>query len=180
MADISDPVDDDDEEEMFAYKYGDDWPLAISAMGREFLGGRPVNQYLGPMQQISVLVQAALYRAPTPRRAGKGKPLPASDFEGEQETTQRKNTQKQCMRLIVPKVKEESADIFIRRLDAHKNAPEALIAPMMPPEDETVFAKRMIAVKETAEMANVLILPKGSKELTPEFEEPNTDLWAFL
>lgn len=168
MTDISDPQE---EEEIFAFKYGADWPEAISQMGSIMLGGRPVNQGLGPMQQHKILIAASPYRAPTPRRAGKGKPLPASDHEGEQETTQRKNTQKQIMRLILPKTSVENADTFLRRLDAHKNAPEALVAPMSSSEDETAFAKRCMAVKETAETPDHFILPKGPKENAQEFDE---------
>ena len=111
-------------------------------MGSVMLGGRPTNQTLGPMQQMKILIAAAQYRAPTPRRAGKGKPLPPSEYEGEMETDQRKKTQKEVQRLILPKCSNESPDMFIRRLDAHKNAPEALVPPMRPPEDESCFIKR--------------------------------------
>ena len=163
--------ENDEEEEIFAFKYGADWPSAISDMGSVMLGGRPTNQTLGPVQQMKILIAAAQYRAPTPRRAGKGKPLPPSEYEGEMETDQRKKTQKEAQRLILPKCANESPDMFIRRLDAHKNAPEALIPPLRPPEDETNFIKRCIAVKETTEMPNHLILPKGAKESNAEFEE---------
>ena len=44
-----------------------------------------IREDLGPLQQIKVLAKAAEYRAATPRRPGKGKVLPASQFEGEQE-----------------------------------------------------------------------------------------------
>ena len=172
MTDISDPnAEEEEEEEIFAYKYGADWPTALSDMAGTMLGGRPTNQTLGPVQQYKIVIAAAQYRAPTPRRAGKGKPLPPSDHEGEQETKQRKDTQKRCQRLILPKAATETPDTFIRRLDAHNNAPEALIPPLMAPEDDTLFAKRCIAVKETTEIPNALILPKNSRENVAEFEE---------
>jgi len=145
-------------------------------MGSIMLGGRPTNHTLGPMQQHNILIAAAGYRAPTPRKAGKGKPLPPSDCEGEQETNERKKTQKLVQRLILPKVSYESPDQFIRRLDAHRNAPTALVAPMneFEAKDETLFAKRMMAIKETADeefAENHLILPKGPKEKSGEFEQ---------
>jgi len=172
MASGAGMLDDEEDEDLFAYTYGADFPQAITVMGSALLGGRPTNTTLGPVQQLKILVGASEYRAATPRRPGKGKPLPPSEFEGEQETESRKAAQKACQRLILPKPKGETPDCFIRRLDAHRNAPEALIAPMQTPaEDEVLFAKRCIAVKETAEMPNVLILPKTERETAAEFEE---------
>jgi len=170
------PPEEDEEQETYAFNYGKDWPAAFGDMGSIMLGGRPTNHTLGPLQQQNILIAAAPYRAPTPRRAGKGKPLPASDYEGEQETTQRKKTQKEAQRLILPKVKEESPDHFIRRLDAHKHAPTALVAPMneFEAKDDSLFAKRMMAIKETADeefAENHLILPKGPKEQAAQFEQ---------
>ena len=164
-------LDGEDEEDLFAYNYGEDFPEAFTIMGTAMLGGRPVNRGLGPVQQVKILSTAAEFRAATPRKPGKGKPLPASEAEGEQETKARKDAQKSCRRLIIPKPKHEPSDAFIRRLDAHRNAPEALIVPMTPPEDETQFVKRMVAVKETVDTPDVLIFPKGPKETNAEFEE---------
>ena len=39
------------------------------------------------------------------------------------ETEMRKKTQKLVQRLILPKVEGESADVFLRRMDAHNNTP---------------------------------------------------------
>ena len=121
---------DDAEDDLFAYNYCGEFPECIADMTKAMLGGRPVNSTLGPVQQIKMLARAAEYRAATPRKVGKGKPLPPTENEGEQEVESRKTAQKTCQRLIVPKPKSEKPDAFIRRLDAHRNATEALIAPM--------------------------------------------------
>mmetsp|Transcript_2740 Transcript_2740/g.7602 ORF Transcript_2740/g.7602 Transcript_2740/m.7602 type:complete len:428 (-) Transcript_2740:405-1688(-) len=163
-------LDEGEEEEIFAYDYGEDFPESLSELGRTLLSGRPTNRSLGPFQQLKIIAVAAEYRAPTARRAGKGKMLPASDFEKEQEQESRKAAQKATQRLILPKVKSESSDAFIRRLDAHRQAPEAMIIPLTPPEDDLMFAKRMVAVKGN-ETPNAIILPKTPRESNQEFEE---------
>ena len=163
-------LNDEDEGSLFAYNYRGDFPEALNLMAKAMLGGRPVNSTLGPLQQIKMLAKAAEYRAPTPRRPGKGKTLPASEYEGEKEVESRKAAQKACQRLIVPKPKSEKTDAYMRRLDAHRNAPEALIAPMSADETELQFAKRCIAIKGN-EHPNQLILPKSAKETDAEFEE---------
>ena len=164
-------LDDADEQELVAYKYGDDFPDALSVMTQTMLGGRPVNKSLGPVQQLKILAAAAEFRAATPRRPGKGKPLPQSEHEGEMELKSRKDAQKACRRLIMPKPKHETSDAFIRRLDAHRAAPEALIVPMTPPEDEGLFIKRCVTIKANPDEANHIILPKTSRESAAEFEE---------
>jgi hypothetical protein len=108
------------EDDIFKYAYGDDFPEALTTLGAAMLGGRPTNKSLGPLQQLKILVASSEYRASTPRRAGKGKPLPASECEKEMETKSRVDAQKAARRLILPKHKSESADAFIRRLDAHR------------------------------------------------------------
>ena len=163
-------LDDEDEDGLFAYEYDDDYPESLLDLGSVLLGGRPLNSKHGPMQQIRVLATAGEYRERTVRRAGKGKAAPQTDFEKEMEYQARLSAQKAVSRVIVPKVKAESADAFIRRLDAHRQAPEALIPPLTPPEDEVVFTKRMIAVKAN-ENPNVVILPKTARESNQEFEE---------
>ena len=107
--------EEEDETEAFAYNYAGDFPDAISIMTSAFLGGRPTQNSLGPMQQMRIVHKAAFYRAATPRRPGKGKILPRGDQEGEQEFESRKRAQKECQRLIVPKAKEEKADQYLRR-----------------------------------------------------------------
>ena len=72
--------------------------------------------------------------APPALDRGKGKRLEPNKFEGEQETESRKRAQADCQRLILPKGKDEIPDVFIRRLDAHRTAQEALIVPLTPPE----------------------------------------------
>ena len=63
------------------------------------------------------------------------------------------------------KTRAESADAFIRRLDAHRQAPDAIIPPLAPPETDLLFAKRMIATKGS-ETPNVILLPLSSRERT--------------
>jgi len=163
-------MDEDEEEEIFAYDYGEDFPDSLELMAKTLLGGRPTNRTLGPLHQLKILSVASEYRAPTARRAGKGKMLPRSDFEQDMEYESRKNAQKATQRLILPKPKNESSDAFIRRLDAHRNVQEAVIVPMTPPEDEVLFAKRMMAAKAN-ETPNAIVLPKTTRESGAEFEE---------
>jgi hypothetical protein len=119
-----------------------------------------------------MLLDSSEYRAPTPRRPGKGRPLPDSPSEGEMEVSSRKDAQKACRRLIVPKpASGETPDAFIRRLDAHRAVPDALIAPMVADEDEMQFAKRCAATKEQVNIFPILILPKSKFETAAEFEE---------
>jgi len=160
----------DEEEDLFAYDYASDFPESIHLLGKTLLNGRPVNETLSPLHQMQVLAAAADYRAPTARRPGKGKMLPTSDFEKEMEIESRKSAQKSCSRLILPKTKSESSDAFIRRLDAHRQAPEALIIPLTAPEDDMLFAKRMVAIK-SSEVPNLLILPKTTRESASDFDE---------
>ena len=163
-------LDEDDQESMFSYNYVDDLPDAIMVIGGAVLGGRPVNRGMGPAHLVKILATASEYRAATPRRAGKGKPLPASANEKEMEVKSRKDAQKACRRLILPKAKAESSDAFIRRLDAHRHAPEAMIPPLSPPETDLLFAKRMVAVKAN-ENPDIIILPKSTRESDAEFDE---------
>ena len=108
-------LDDEEQESIFTYDYVDDLPEAIMAIGAAVLGGRPVNKGMSPAHLVKILAAASEYRAPTPRRAGKGKPLAASADEKEMEISSRKDAQKACRRLILPKTKAESSDAFIRR-----------------------------------------------------------------
>jgi hypothetical protein len=163
-------LDDEDKDALFAHNYAADFPEALNIMTKAILQGRPVNNTLGPVQQIKVLAKSSEYRAATPRRPGKGKVLPQNEAEGEQEFESRKAAQKNCQRLIVPKPKSEKSDAFIRRLDAHRTMPEALIAPMSTDETEIQFAKRCAAIKQN-ENPNQLILPKTAKETDTDFEE---------
>ena len=104
--------------------------------------------------------------------AGKpgGKPLAATQDEKEMEVDRRKEAQKACQRLIVPRQPKEDADVFLRRLDAHRNAPEQLFAPQMPGEEPMQACKRLIAGKKN-ETAGVLMFPKSSHETNKEYEE---------
>lgn len=161
---------DEAEDDLYGFHYSGDYPAALGAMIQAMSGGLPSNQTLGPVQQLKVLAKAAEYRAATPRRPGKGKPLPPSAAEGEQEVETRRTAQKACQRLIVPKAKNEKPETFIRRLDAHRNAQEALIAPQGVDETEMMFAKRCAAIKNN-EHPNAFIPPKEKRESEGQFEE---------
>lgn len=161
---------DEDEGFNFRYEWGNDFPEALDALSVAYLA-RPLNRHLGPAQLAAVVVGPAFYRAPTPRKPGKGKVIAQAPTEGEQEFKSRKNAQKECGRLIVPKGEKEDSDSFIRRMDACRAAPQALVVPMTPPEDQPTFAKRMMAVKETEEHPDTMIMPKTKTENIAEFEE---------
>ena len=163
--------ENDEEEEIFAFKYGADWPSAISDMGSVMLGGRPdeSDARSGAADEDPDRGGAVPRADAAPR--GQGQAAPAVRVRGRDGDRPAQEDAEGGAALILPKCANESPDMFIRRLDAHKNAPEALIPPLRPPEDETNFIKRCIAVKETTEMPNHLILPKGAKESNAEFEE---------
>ena len=92
-----------EEEDNFAFSWGDDFPEAMNAMHMTMVPGHPINPTLGPKQLLMVLADPSEFRAATPRRPGKGKPLPASPSEGEMELQSRRDCQKACRRLIMPK-----------------------------------------------------------------------------
>lgn len=167
----------EDDDETFYFDWGQDFPQSFNAMHMAFVHGHPINSTMGPKQLLSILAEKSEFRAATPRRPGKGKPLAATSSEGEMETQARKDCQKAVRRLIVPKAeKDEVPEAFIRRLDAHRSSPEVLIPPMTPPEDQVLFMHRCTAIKEQADKglvtpANMVILPKSKQEDVSEFEE---------
>ena len=156
---------EEEEEEHYAFSW--DFPESLDVMGTAVLG-RGLNHSLGPNQQVSMLAKHSEFRAATPRRPAKGKMLPASKFEGEQETASRKKAQNECQRLIIPKQKNETPEVFLRRLDACRQAPEAMVPPMGESEEITDFVKRMVVVKENNEVKNLVVLPKVPRESAPE------------
>lgn len=156
-------------EDTFKYEYGADFPDALDILSMA-VQGRKLGKNFSPVELVQQLNVAAQYKERTPRRPGIGKRLEPSKYEGEQEIESRKRAQADCYRLVVPKAKDEIPDIFIRRLDAHRTATEALIVPMTTPELNTDFVKRMVAVKANEE-PNVIILPRGEQESEKEFEE---------
>ena len=162
-----------EDDETFAYNWGKgDFPEAFQTIGGAYTHGHPIPVSMGPKQVLKMLLENSEYRAATPRRPGKGKVLPKSQSEGEMEENARKDAQKQCRRLIVPKVASgETSESFLRRLDAHRAQVDALIAPQAPPEDDLLFTKRCIAIKEATASPPPLILPMSSLEETAEFEE---------
>mmetsp|Transcript_39824 Transcript_39824/g.91516 ORF Transcript_39824/g.91516 Transcript_39824/m.91516 type:complete len:422 (+) Transcript_39824:50-1315(+) len=155
-------------EDSFKFEYGADFPSALDTLSYA-IQGRGMGHSFSPAELLTQLNIAAEYKEKTIRRPGKGKRLEASKFEGEMETESRKNAQAACHRLIIPKAKDEIPDIFLRRLDAHRTAAEALIPPLQPPETNVDFLKRMTAVKANA-YPNAIILPKGDQESDAEFE----------
>jgi len=155
-------------EDSFKHEYGADFPMALDALSMG-LQNRTLGHNFSPAELIQQLNVAAEYKERTARRAGKGKRLEASKFEKEMETESRKGAQAACLRLILPKTKDEIPDVFLRRLDAHRTATEALIIPQTPPETNTDCIKRFVAVKANTE-PNVVILPRGEQEIESEFE----------
>ncbi len=159
---------------------------AFRICAEAFLGGAPLNESASPSHQMTILSKAATFRAATPRRPALGKPLPKGVYEGQQELIARNDCQKVARRLILPKglstsspserrrslqPSTESSEMFIRRLDAHREAPDAIIAPQSRSEDDISFIKRMVAVKANAgNAATSIILPKSSVESAAEFE----------
>jgi hypothetical protein len=157
-----------DNEDSIKFEYGTDFPAELDVLSTA-IQGRVLSHNFAPSELVAELNLAAEYKERTPRRAGKGKRLEPSKFEGEQETDQRKGAQAACLRLILPKAKDEIPDVFLRRCDAHRTATEALIVPLTPPETTTDFVKRVVAVKANGE-ANVIILARAEAEADGEFE----------
>ena len=56
------------------------FPEAFKVLGGAVLGGRPINTSQGPKQVLKMLLDSSEYRAPTPRRPGKGRPLPGREL----------------------------------------------------------------------------------------------------
>ena len=50
-----DALDDEDKRALFAFKYGTDFPEALTSMTKAVLAGRPVNSTMGPVQLMKVL-----------------------------------------------------------------------------------------------------------------------------
>jgi len=182
-------VNDFTEEEQAAFQgmitYQFDSPDAFRIFAAALLAGAPLNDSYSPTHQLMVLCKSAAHRPATARRAASGKPLPKCVYEGDQEYVARQKCQKVARTLIIPKglsayspterrrslvPSTESGDMFIRRLDAHREAPEALIAPQSKTEDDMLFIKRMVAVKASVDNPNILICPKEAVESVAEFE----------
>ena len=115
------------------WNWGDDWPDALDVISRG-VQGRPLSKIFSILDLLDELNHGSYCRRPRPGKPG-GKPLAATQDEKEMEVDRRKEAQKACQRLIVPRQPKEDADVFLRRLDAHRNAPEQLFAPQMPGEE---------------------------------------------
>ena len=76
----------------------------------------------------------------------------------------------ECQRAILPKGKKETPDLFLRRLDAHKINPMAMLVMGMPPESELDTVHRYIATKEN-EAEGLLVLPRTEHEGDAEFKD---------
>ena len=72
--------------------------------------------------------------------------------------------------MILPKGKKETPDLFLRRLDAHKINPMAMLVMRMPPESELDTVHRYIATKEN-EAEGLLVLPRTEHEGETEFKD---------
>jgi len=163
--------------ERTAYNYGDDTPAAWDVLARGALG-RPISTRISPVLFLEELNEALLFappvkarlgQRPKPAGPGKTKALAASSVERPEETERRRAAQNDCRRLILPRTADEASDVFLRRLDAHQNAPEALVAPLSKPEDTKSFLRRMVAVKKN-EAAGLLVMPRAKAETAEQFE----------
>ena len=163
--------------ERTAYNYGDDTPAAWDVLARGALG-RPISTRISPVLFLDELNEALLFappvkarlgQRPKPAGPGKTKALAASSVERPEETERRRAAQNDCRRLILPRTADEASDVFLRRLDAHQNAPEALVAPLSKPEDTKSFLRRMVAVKKN-EAAGLLVMPRAKAETAEQFE----------
>ena len=143
--------------EGMAYEWGTDWPEAFDVLSMS-KQNRPLSRMLSPLGVMDELNKLYYMSRPRPGKP-QGKPLPAPPHEGEMETESRKKAQKECQRMILPKGKKESPDLFLRRLDAHKIAPTALLVMQLPPEQDLDTVKRYIATKEN-ESEGILVPPQ--------------------
>merc|ERR1719171_1729156 len=96
---------------------------------------RPLSKVMSPLSVMEELNKVFYSARPRPNKPG-GKPLAAPTHEKEQETESRKKCQKESQRSILPKGKKENPDLFLRRLDAHKTNPEALLIEQLAPETD--------------------------------------------
>jgi hypothetical protein len=118
-------MEDQFDEDLFTYAW--DFPPALHTLASAF-GIPGLNPKMPPSLQQELLIAKCMFKAPTTRRPkGIGKMIPATKEESSMETDQRKARQKTVERLVLPKSKDESPDMFIRRLAAHQEAPEAII-----------------------------------------------------
>jgi hypothetical protein len=157
------------DEEKVVYRWGADFPDLLSQLC-ELTQGRGLPANYSPLEIVRDLEEAYVHK-PGSRRGGRvtqpGPPLPAGPAEGEEETERRKATQKlQELRVkIIPRPKAEVVDVFLRRLDAHKEAPESVIVPLVPPEEHMQAVKRFVAIKKLgAEQRRCVIMPRNAKE----------------
>ena len=104
--------------EGMAYEWGTDWPEAFDVLSMS-KQNRPLSRMLSPLGVMDELNKLYYMSRPRPGKP-QGKPLPAPPHEGEMETESRKKAQKECQRMILPKGKKESPDLFLRRRRRHR------------------------------------------------------------
>jgi len=148
------------------YEWGSDWPevFDVLSMAKQ---NRTLSKLMSPLSVIEELNKLYIVARARPGKPG-GKPLPAPPHEKEQENEARKKAQKETLRAILPKGKKEGGDLFLRRLDAHKINPNALLVEQMGAESDIETVKRFIATKEN-ENEGVLVFPKTEHENEAEF-----------
>ena len=113
------------------WNWGDDWPDALDVISRG-VQGRPLSKIFSILDLLDELNHGSYCRQPGRETSGSAG---ATQGEKEMEVDRRKEAQKACQRLIVPRQPKEDTDVFLRQLDAHRNAPEQLFAPQMPGEE---------------------------------------------
>jgi len=158
------------------FAWGGDYPAIIGSMVREVLG-RPTSENFGPFDLMRTMNETFKHELPvSSRRKGvaqvaKSKALPASRDEREEETTRRKEAQAESNKLILPRPKHEPSELFLRRIDAHRTNPDAIIAPFsLETEEPMQCVKRFVATKNMAH-PGLMVLPKVKVETATEFEQ---------
>ena len=149
------------------YEHGEDFPSTLNELSRVYRN-RPMSS-TDPYEMLIDLDEAGTYHPPPRQRgvrpglANQGKaPLKCmlkddtGTIEKPEETEQRQQAQARSKRLILPKTAKEKKghqDLFLRRLDAHREAETTLVAPIGPAEDSDDYIARVIAIKQAAQGA---------------------------
>ena len=149
------------------YEWGADWPAVFDelSMGKQ---NRPLSKMMSPLSIMEELNKIYYCARPRPGKPSV-KPLAAPPHEKEMETESRKKAQKETNRMILPKGKKEGDDLFLRRLDAHKINPTALLVGKAETEADMECVLRFIATKEN-ETEGILVMPKTAHEGEADFK----------
>ena len=170
------------------YEWGDDFPEDLSTLF--LLHGRadlPFHMDAAPMVMLKQIQAAAAYKKPekkTPRTGVRnpnaGRHIdpttllqsPDKAKETENELKMRAEAQVDVQVHILPKSEtegKEAAEMYLRRLNTHREAPEALVLPMQKGETRPGLVARMLATTKSSN-PNCLVLPKAATESDGEYD----------